>query len=139
MIRRHLGVWIGGWLWAASALGQALEWVGTSPVQPEMATGWRSQSEVVSPHWAVVAAHPLATQAGYDILQAGGSALDAAVAVQMVLTLVEPQSSGLGGGALLLHSQGRFRRHPCWCGVGQHANGQPQSGFTNCPPPTWNC
>ncbi|WP_408595396.1 gamma-glutamyltransferase family protein [Limnohabitans sp.] len=115
MIRRQLGHWIGGWLWAACTWGQALaltssattlEPPSAAPLQPEMATGWRSQSEVVSPHWAVVAAHPLATQAGYDILQAGGSAVDAAVAVQMVLTLVEPQSSGLGGGALLLHSQG---------------------------------
>jgi gamma-glutamyltranspeptidase/glutathione hydrolase len=54
----------------------------------------------------VAAAHPLATQAGYDILKAGGSAIDAAIAVQMVLTLVEPQSSGIGGGAFLLHFDG---------------------------------
>jgi gamma-glutamyltranspeptidase / glutathione hydrolase len=40
------------------------------------------------------------------VLRAGGSAIDAAVAVQMVLTLVEPQSSGIGGGAFLLHSTG---------------------------------
>jgi len=44
-------------------------------------------------------ANPLATDAGYQILKAGGSAVDAAIAVQMVLTLVEPQSSGIGGGA----------------------------------------
>ena len=50
----------------------------------------------------VVAADPLAAQAGLAILRAGGSALDAAVAVQMALSVVEPQSSGLGGGALLL-------------------------------------
>ncbi len=51
---------------------------------------------------ALVTAHPLATQAGLDILRAGGSAVDAAVAAQMVLGLVEPQSSGLGGGAFLM-------------------------------------
>ncbi len=51
----------------------------------------------------VAAAHPLAAAAGVEVLRDGGSAVDAAVAVQMVLTLVEPQSSGIGGGALLLH------------------------------------
>ncbi len=51
----------------------------------------------------IVSAHPLASQAGYDMLKAGGSAIDAAVAAQMVLTLVEPQSSGIGGGAFLVH------------------------------------
>ena len=51
----------------------------------------------------VVTAHPLATRAGLAVLDAGGSAVDAAVAVQAMLTLVEPQSSGLGGGAFMLY------------------------------------
>jgi len=51
----------------------------------------------------ISAANPLAAKAGRDVLAAGGSAVDAAVAVQMVLTLVEPQSSGIGGGAFLMH------------------------------------
>jgi gamma-glutamyltranspeptidase / glutathione hydrolase len=76
-------------------------------VQPE-ATSGRS----VKPGWAftrqaVAAANPLATDAGHQVLRAGGSALDAAIAVQMVLGLVEPQSSGLGGGAFLLHFDGQ--------------------------------
>jgi hypothetical protein len=50
----------------------------------------------------VAAANPHAARAGIEILRAGGSALDAAIAVQMVLNLVEPQSSGIGGGAFLL-------------------------------------
>ena len=51
----------------------------------------------------VVAANPLAAQAGLEILRAGGSAIDAAIAVQMVLNVVEPQSSGIGGGGFLVH------------------------------------
>ena len=51
----------------------------------------------------VVANNPLATKAGCDVLRKGGSAVDAAVAVQMVLGIVEPQSSGIGGGAFMLH------------------------------------
>jgi gamma-glutamyltranspeptidase / glutathione hydrolase len=77
------------------------------PLQPEGATG-----SVAKPGWAtrtnaVAAANPLATDAGLQVLRAGGSAIDAAIAVQMVLALVEPQSSGLGGGAFLLHFDGK--------------------------------
>ena len=51
----------------------------------------------------VVTANPYASRAGHNILRAGGSAVDAAIAIQMVLNLLEPQSSGIGGGAFLLH------------------------------------
>ncbi len=57
---------------------------------------------VSSQNWMVAAANPLAVEAGAKVLRAGGSAADAMVAVQVVLGLVEPQSSGLGGGAFLV-------------------------------------
>ncbi len=79
----------------------------TAPVQPENATGLNAKPGWTLNRQAVAAANPLATQAGADILKAGGSAIDAAVAVQLVLTLVEPQSSGIGGGAFLLHHDGQ--------------------------------
>jgi gamma-glutamyltranspeptidase/glutathione hydrolase len=55
----------------------------------------------------VAAANPLASEAGRAMLRAGGSAIDAAIAMQMVLTLVEPQSSGIGGGAFILYWDGK--------------------------------
>ncbi len=58
-------------------------------------------------HGMVAAANPLAAQAGLKVLKAGGSAVDAAVAVQAVLGLVEPQSSGLGGGAFMVFHDGK--------------------------------
>ncbi len=70
---------------------------------PEEATGVQEKKLVVADKHMVVAANPHATRAGRDILRAGGSAVDAAIAVQLVLNLVEPQSSGIGGGAFLLH------------------------------------
>ncbi len=74
------------------------------PAAPEPASGYRVGKTVLhTGSYMVVSANPLATKAGCDVLRDGGSAVDAAVAVQMVLGLVEPQSSGLGGGAFLLH------------------------------------
>jgi gamma-glutamyltranspeptidase / glutathione hydrolase len=72
------------------------------PEQPEMSTGYTEKPGWATSEFAVAAANPLATDAGYQIIKAGGSAVDAAIAVQMVLTLVEPQSSGIGGGAFLM-------------------------------------
>lgn len=101
-------------VWASWAMAQQ----ATDEVQPEAATaagpfGWSEaalaaldirnagQPTVASAHM-VSAANPLAVQAGTRILDLGGSAADALVAVQLVLGLVEPQSSGLGGGAFLI-------------------------------------
>ncbi|HDS1727984.1 gamma-glutamyltransferase [Pseudomonas putida] len=77
------------------------------PAPPELASGYRTGLQPVhaSRHMAA-AANPLATEAGRAMLRAGGSAIDAAIAMQMVLTLVEPQSSGIGGGAFILYWDG---------------------------------
>ncbi|WP_224826454.1 gamma-glutamyltransferase [Cognatishimia sp. MH4019] len=74
-------------------------------VAPEAATALEAKAAgapVTSDNWMVAAANPLAVQAGARVLREGGSAADAMVAVQAVLGLVEPQSSGLGGGAFLV-------------------------------------
>lgn len=76
------------------------------PEQPEIATGYQEKPGWAVSEFAVAAANPLATDAGFQVLEAGGTAVDAAIAVQLVLTLVEPQSSGIGGGAFLLHWDG---------------------------------
>ena len=79
----------------------------TVPDQPEGSSGYTEKPGWATTRFAVAAANPLATDAGYQVLKAGGSAVDAAIAVQMVLGLVEPQSSGVGGGAFLMHFNGK--------------------------------
>ncbi|MDC8441763.1 gamma-glutamyltransferase [Halomonas aquamarina] len=78
----------------------------TPSITPEVGSGFEEKPGWAADSFAVAAANPLATDAGYQVLKAGGNAIDAAVAVQMVLTLVEPQSSGIGGGAFLMHFDG---------------------------------
>lgn len=58
----------------------------------------------------VAAANPIATEAGLKVLRAGGSAVDAAVAIQATLGLVEPQSSGVGGGAFMTYYDARTKK-----------------------------
>ncbi len=78
--------------------------------EPETASIMQRTKSVAARQQMVVAANPHASAAGLEILRLGGSATDAAIAVQMVLNLVEPQSSGIGGGAFLLHWDEHSRR-----------------------------
>lgn len=77
---------------------------------PEAATGVAKKPAVFAKRFMAVTAHPEATRAAYEVLKSGGSAADAAVAAQLVLNLVEPQSSGLGGGGFLLYWDNRAKR-----------------------------
>ncbi len=79
----------------------------SAATSPEAASGWTKKPEWRFSQFAVATAHPLASEAGAKMLREGGSAIDAAIASQMVLGLVEPQSSGIGGGAFLVHTNGQ--------------------------------
>ncbi|HEX2134438.1 MAG TPA: gamma-glutamyltransferase [Microvirga sp.] len=98
--RRWLGAGLVALAPGVATVAQALL---APPAAPEAATGRTAKRAVTAARDMVAAANPLAAEAGRQILAAGGSAVDAAVAVQLVLNLVEPQSSGIGGGAFLLH------------------------------------
>jgi gamma-glutamyltranspeptidase/glutathione hydrolase len=79
-------------------------------VQPEKTYSVGAVESVEASDFMVAAANPIAAEAGYDVLAAGGTAADALVAVQMMLNLVEPQSSGIGGGAFLVYWDAESRK-----------------------------
>ncbi|MCB0909922.1 MAG: gamma-glutamyltransferase, partial [Nocardioidaceae bacterium] len=71
--------------------------------QPEFTVNHQDKSLTTANKQMIVAAHPIASQIGLNILRNGGNAIDAMIATQLVLNVVEPQSSGIGGGAFLLY------------------------------------
>ncbi|HJZ33988.1 MAG TPA: gamma-glutamyltransferase, partial [Hyphomicrobiaceae bacterium] len=86
-----------------AGFGPTRTWGFDPSAAPEAASGWQQRPMRSAKRHMVAAASPDAAVAGVEILRQGGSAADAAVAVQLVLNLVEPQSSGLGGGAFLIY------------------------------------
>jgi gamma-glutamyltranspeptidase/glutathione hydrolase len=85
-----------------------LIWVAAAAILTGCVTTPRPPEPKAQPY--VIAANPLAAQAGMNVLQRGGSAVDAAIAVEAMLSLVEPQSSGVGGGAFMTHYDAGRRR-----------------------------
>jgi gamma-glutamyltranspeptidase / glutathione hydrolase len=90
---------------AAAVLLSAIPIASFSQTQaaPELASGFTDKKAVTAKKYMVAAAHPAAVQAGLKILDKGGSAVDAAIATQLVLNLVEAHASGIGGGAFIMH------------------------------------
>jgi gamma-glutamyltranspeptidase/glutathione hydrolase len=111
----HAARW---WLLAASLLVAVL----ATPVfaqlrpAPEGASDWQPKQLATATQYIVAAAHPAAVDAGLAVLREGGNAVDAAIAVQLVLNLVEPQSSGIGGGTFLLYHDAATGDLTAWDG-----------------------
>ena len=95
--------WIGIGLIALAPFAADVAHAQFAPSAPEAPTSRTFKKSGTATRDMVAAANPLAAKAGRQILAAGGSAIDAAMAVQFVLNLVEPQSSGIGGGAFCVH------------------------------------
>jgi gamma-glutamyltranspeptidase/glutathione hydrolase len=113
-------------IWLSTANAEQV----SDSVAPERASGFVTKPQVVARDFMVAAAHPLAVQAGFDVLKKDGSAIDAMVAVQAMLGLVEPQSSGLGGGAFVVYYDAQQKKLTTFDG----RETAPLSGYTGATP-----
>ncbi len=122
-------------LWAAGAAAQ-------QPPEPEGPSRVTPKRAAVATKYMAAAANPLAAEAGREILRQGGSSVDAVIAMQLVLNLVEPQSSGIGGGAYLVQYDASRKAITTYDGretapaeatadLFLDANGQPPSSYND--------
>lgn len=96
-------LFLAGWVALSTNVQSQVQLAPRETREPEAATGYIDKKAHTSQDYMVVAANPYASWAGKNVIDEGGSAIDAAVAIQAMLTLVEPQSSGIGGGAFMLY------------------------------------
>ena len=87
-----------------------MQWISAGLVGLAALVGVNVSAAPLAPHAMVAAANPLAAEAGLKVLKSGGSAMDAAVAIQAVLALVEPQSSSVAGGAFMVYMDGKTHK-----------------------------
>lgn len=100
-------------------------------IAPENKTIWLQRDSVMAKDYLVVSGHELASEAGQKIIEKGGSAIDAAIAVQMVLGLVEPHASGIGGGGFLLYYDAKTKKSSFYDGRESAPNDIPDDVFTD--------
>ncbi len=116
LLRSILGLALGAMVTGAAGVAWAQSAADAARADPEAPSGYDPKPTVFADRMLVVTANPLATEAALAILRDGGSAVDAGIAAQMVLNVVEPQSSGVGGGAFALHWRASTGKLTSWEG-----------------------
>lgn len=109
-LRKSISAIVSSFLLIGIVSAQTSTIQGREDREPEAATGYVDKKAVMAENYMISAANPYASWAGEEVLKRGGTAIDAAVAVQAMLTLVEPQSSGIGGGAFILYWDNQNRQ-----------------------------
>ncbi len=95
---------------SASQNNKPVQTENRAAIAPEIALGWVEKPEKIAKKYLAVTANVAASSAAAEIMEKNGNAIDAAIAAQAVLNVVEPQSSGIGGGGFLLYNRARDQK-----------------------------